>query len=185
MRTDNLSRWVDELAATIEDLEKKVNAIETEPIPVPTDEYKLECTQLISGATISAEQPTELFSIPDLTGYDMLMVTLETVLDGITGQTFCPGSLFEASKHFNISTPQLYMNDPTSGYARYSAFSFHWEQRQVESELVDILAFDPALLQQTGERTVNVYGLKIERIVEDRTGFIKKVVNKILRKEKK
>lgn len=41
MRTDNLSRWVDELAATIEDLEKRVDHISIAP-PAPGNQIIIE-----------------------------------------------------------------------------------------------------------------------------------------------
>lgn len=189
MRADNLGRWVDELAASIEDLEKKVNRLEVEPVPVPTDEYKMECSLLLT-ASVSTEEQTVITGqdLGDLTGYDFILVTLESVADGVTGETLCPGSLFEASKVFQISTPGLYMNDPESGYQNYAALKFFWEQVNVEGELVDYLTFTPMLLETTGTRTAKIYGLKIERVVEARTGFIKKAANavkRILRKEDK
>ena len=41
MRTDNLGRWVDELQAAIEDLEKRVNSISISP-PVPGNQIIIE-----------------------------------------------------------------------------------------------------------------------------------------------
>lgn len=189
MRADNLGRWVDELSASIEDLEKKVNRLEVEPVPVPTDEYKMECSLLLT-ATIDAEAQTVISGqdLGDMTGYDFILVTIESVSDGVTGETLCPGSLFEASKMFQISTPALYMNDPDGGYQKYAAFKFYWYQLDVEGTMVDFLQFDPQLLSAIGTRTAKVYGLKIERVVEARTGFIKKAakaVKKILGKEGK
>lgn len=181
----NLGKWVDELKADIEDLDKKIDAIQPEPTPTPGGDYNLTCTTLISSATISAEQQTDLTPIPDLTGYDLIMVTIESVSYGIEAQAICPGVLFEASKQFCLQTPQLYMADPT-GVANYSAFRFHWEQVNVEGTLVDYLHFDPMLLTTTGTRTIAVYGLKIEQAVTERDGLLKKAakaVKKILGKE--
>lgn len=42
MRTDNLGRWVDELAATIEDLEKRVAKIQATPAPEPSNTITIE-----------------------------------------------------------------------------------------------------------------------------------------------
>lgn len=191
MRADlsNLGKWIDELSNQVADLRREVMLLETEPVPVPTDEYKMECSLLLT-ADINAATQNDISGseLGDLTGYDFILVTLWSLSDGISGETLCPGSLFESGKIFQISTPALYMNDPESGFLKYSAFKFYWYQVNVEGVMVDYLTFTPMLVETEGNRTVQIYGLKIERAVEERTGFIKKAakaVKKILRKEDK
>ena len=72
MRSDNLGRWVDELAATIEDLEKRVAKIQATPAPEPSNTIIIE--------DFGTENVIANMDLPDgkeLTDYDYFNISIQ------------------------------------------------------------------------------------------------------------
>ena len=70
MKTDNLSKWVDELAASIETLEKKVNAINV--TPVPAAQYRLIPHKLVDYEEVGLSSDT--YTITSLENSDIFVI---------------------------------------------------------------------------------------------------------------
>lgn len=72
MRADNLGRWVDELAASIEDLEKRVAKIQAAPAPEPSNTITIE--------DFGSENVFANMDLPDgkeLTDYDYFNISIQ------------------------------------------------------------------------------------------------------------
>lgn len=154
-----LEKWINELQCEIDALKRR----EQSTPPSPSGGYELQFSTLIDNERISGESATTLGvddPLPNMTGFDFIVVTLNSALDGVVGIVYCPSSLFEAGKNFYVSTPQIYMQDPTN-YSNISSYSVHWERRHYDIGDRDELTLTPTLSSMQNDRWVSVYGVKL------------------------